>query len=201
VAVDRRKEDIMAYPKLNLTEIAWHVLDRFLLDWQAEPFRWDREIDVQVEVASRLSLVFRYIGTDTLVATYPNIAAKQEQRWSRVSCEPRLTYTYSDGKQYRCHPDIVIWDDIKNPSEPPDATGERNWPMLWACEIKYGQQKPMDWDIEKLRYLMALPDGGILHGCWLRMLRTPAKSGSGIVCQRDQVDGRLWVYDVMLPAI
>ena len=188
MAVDGREEDITAYP--ILTEIAWHVLDRFLLDWQAEPFRWDREIDVQVEVANRLSLGF---GTSEQTPWWRPTRTSRPSRSSdgHGSCEPRLTYTYSDGKQYRCHPDIVIWDDIKNPSVPPDATGERNWPMLWACEIKYGQQKPTDWDIEKLRYLMALRVGSA----------TVAKAGSGIVCQRDQVDGRLWVYDVMLPAL
>jgi hypothetical protein len=189
----------MAYDKL--TQIAWNVLDQFLLDWQAEPFRWDRERDVQVEIASRLSQVYRLIGEHTLLGRYPGFKIAQAQRWSRVSCEPKILYTFSDGKQYRCHPDIVIWDGIKDADAPPDANGDRNWPMLWACEIKYGHEEPDDWDIQKLRYLVSLQDGGIRNGCWLRMLRTPAESGSGIQCRRDELDGRLWVYDVRLPAL
>jgi hypothetical protein len=92
-----------------------------------------------------------------------------------VSCEPRISYQFEDGKTYECLPDIVVWDDIADPDQPPDLEPHTNWPILWACEIKYGYKEPSDWDLKKLRYLVA--QGTMQHGCWLKMSRTRAVSG------------------------
>jgi len=182
-----------------LVQTGWNVVERFLLDWQRQPYRWEHEIDVNAEIFSRLSTIYRLIGKDTIVGNYPNavLGFEHKQEWSRAACQPCVSYTYSDKSKCHCYPDIVIWDDIEDPNSPPDLHGD-NWPILWACEIKYGQQTPSDWDLKKLRYLISQKH--IKYGCWLKMSLVRADYGSGLEWDRDQEEAKLWICEARLPS-
>lgn len=58
------------YPRL--VDYAWDVVNQFIVNWQSEPYRWSREIDIQVEIASRLNTVFQLIGRHTILAIIRN---------------------------------------------------------------------------------------------------------------------------------
>ena len=115
-----------------LVELAWHVTEAFVADWQREPFLWDRERDIQVALASRLSTVLLSLGKGTVEGEYTGTGFKGIQTYSRISCEPPLRISVR-GKTRICYPDVVLWDDLSDPHKPP-----ADWPALWACEIKYG---------------------------------------------------------------
>lgn len=183
-----------------LVNIAWDAVKRFIEDWQCEPYRWSRERDVQMDLASRISSVYRIIGRDTVTGNYSNAVSGFEgnQRWNRVCCEHTISYTYKDGKRYNCYPDIIIWDDIENPDSPPDEAGDHNWPMLWICEIKLEGEKEANWDEEKMRYL--LTQGDAKYGCWLNLCLSRAKTGDGITWEKSVGNERLWLCTAMLPA-
>ena len=108
-----------------------------------------------------------------------------------------VKYQYIDGSSHKCRPDIVILDDIADPTNPPDLNGG-NWPILWACEIKYQNEGSDDWDIEKLRYLIT--QGVVQYGCWIKMLRLLAPQGNGVIWSSDATIDRIRIYDVRLPA-
>ena len=163
----------MSYP--YLVNSAWYVVENLIQDWQKQPYRWDKEIDIHTELAGRLSNLCELVGRGVVEGTYKDVIPGFEpQLWSRVACEPYVSYMY-ENKLCRCHPDIVIWDDLANPESPPE---EANWPILWACEIKYTNKEPGDWDLEKLQYLVR--QNHIKHGCWLRFHKSRATSGNGI---------------------
>ncbi|MBI5253835.1 MAG: hypothetical protein HY930_05500 [Euryarchaeota archaeon] len=188
-----------AYP--YLVQIAWDVIEKFLKDWQCEPYRWSREIDIQTEISSRISSIYRNIGYDTVKGNYKGavLGFEHNQIWNRVCCEPNISYVYKDRKKYFCYPDIVIWDDIENPDAPPDATGESNWPMLWVCEIKFEGEMEEDWDIEKMKYLLIQNDAK--YACWLNLFRKRAETGNGITWEKSIGNERLWLCSAMLPAL
>ena len=125
-----------------LVNIAWNTVDTFIEEWQHEPYRWDTEKDIQVELASRLSSVYKIIGYGTLMGNYPNaiLGFESSQKGNRVGCEHTISYTY-ENKPKNCYPDIIVWDDIDNPNSPP-----ADWPILWVCEIKHNRKKEDDWD-------------------------------------------------------
>ena len=174
-----------------LVQVAWSGLRATLAEWQKEPDRWLGERDIQVEIASRLSNIYKLVGKDS-------VESKQTQkRWSRVSCEPYVAYTYSDEKPYRCHPDIVVWDDWGKKNDPNYEAGE-NWPILWACELKYKVKRPGTWDKEKLSYLVS--QGHIRYGCWVTISSAGSQSPTGIEWSKDDVHKiKLWHCDVSLP--
>jgi len=188
-----------AYP--YLVQIAWDAVNKFIEDWQCEPYRWPRERDVQTELASRLRSVYRIIGRDTIVGNYSDALAGFEgnQKWNRVCCEHTISYTYKDGKKYRCYPDIIIWDDIENPDSPPDADGISNWPVLWLCEVKLEEKEKENWDVEKMRYV--LTQGDAKYACWLNFSIKRAEAGNGVTWENPLKNNRLWLCGVMLPAL
>ena len=189
----------MRYPAV--VQVAWDVVEKFLREWQYAPYKWDKEIDVQAELYSRLASVYRAIGKDEIRGNYKDVVVGFEgkQIWSRVCCEPRIPYVYRDGKKYHCFPDLVVWDDAENPDNPPDTGGDTSWPILWVCEIKfYGESSQGKWDIEKMSYL--LTQGRAKYGCWLNMHLARAKRGSGMYCKKSVDDERLWVWTAELPA-
>lgn len=190
-----------AYP--YLVNIAWDVISKFIEDWQNEPYRWAKEIEMQVEITSRLSSVYKTIGRDTLVINYKDCISgfKENQMWNRVSNEPPLTYVYSDRKAYKCYPDIVIWDDINKPDAPPDEDENVNFPMLLVCEIKVDwalQEHNNNWDNEKMNYL--LNQGDTKYACWLNFCRSRAHSGNGIEWKLGNHDS-LWLCNAQLPPL
>ena len=137
----------MPYP--YLVQIAWDTINQFISDWQKQPYRWGVEKNTQAEIYSRLSNVYSLIGKGTITGNYKGAGRGFgcNQAWNRVSCEEKISYKYKDGKKYHCFPDLILWDEIKNPDSPPDE----NWPMLWMCEIKANSgnalsQEKKDWD-------------------------------------------------------
>ena len=188
-----------AYP--YLVQIAWDAVENFVKDWQQEPYKWYTETDIQTEIASRIRFSYQVIGKGTVLGNYTEAVAgfERNQTWSRVSCQPTVTYTHSDRRKYYCYPDIVIWEDLEDPNSPPDQTEGANWPMLWVCEIKFNGQPEEDWDLAKMRYLVAQNE--VKYGCWLNMFRRRAETGSGISWERSLENQRLWVCTAMLPAL
>jgi len=136
----------MAYP--HLVQVAWHAVEKLVGDWSNNPHFWEHEIDIQAELRSRLATLYSILGFETVIATEKEARASTKvftYRYSRVACEPSVTYKFSDRKIYRAMPDVVVWDDLKDPNVTPE-----HWPILWACEIKYMGAGKNDWDIEKL---------------------------------------------------
>ena len=54
----------MSYP--DIIQIAWNTVTQFVRDWQESPYQWAREIDIQVELASRLKTLYRNTGFGTI---------------------------------------------------------------------------------------------------------------------------------------
>ncbi len=184
------------YPQL--VESAWNVVNSTLRDWQKEPYRWFSERDVQLEIASRLKTVFNLMGTDSVNGkldwAHPDHGPRQQ--WARVACEPHVSYTFSDGEVYRCHPDIVIWDDLPSADWTP-AKGE-NFPILWVCELKL-TARPSTWDLEKLKYLVS--QNHVQYGCWVKIRREPTHAGAGIDWKSHGPGNRLWECDARFPKV
>jgi hypothetical protein len=146
-------------------------LEQFLSDWQQAPYRWDKEIDVQAELFSRLSAVCKRLGMETVKGNYADALPqfRGKQIWNRVCCEPTLKYRWDDDEIYNSYPDLVIWDDADDPDNPPDAKGSANWPVLWLCEIKLGQDDKEKWDERKLQAIV--DHGRVAKACWLQLYR------------------------------
>lgn len=168
------------YP--HLVQIAWDVTNRLIREWQSAPQRWERERDIQTELASRLRAIVDMLGRGTVL--------RGTQVLSRVTAEPAIDYQYSDSKKYRCYPDIAIRNDTIS-----DTNGEPNY--LWVCEIKYDPYQPSDWDVEKLRFLAN--QRLVQYGCWLNISRQPALHGSGTDWDRDSLNTNVWLCNVKLP--
>ena len=174
----------MTYPKL--VSIAWDIVEQLGRDWQRDPLRYWTEKDVQTDLATRLRSAYDLIGRGSLRGVYEEYrdVLGANQRWSRVSCEPSVYF--AEAGEAACRPDIVVWDDIDDPEDPPDAASRANWPILWACEIKYvlcqrlgrklispaevrkwqvDQETRGEWDVQKLQRLA--DDGTLRYGCAL----------------------------------
>jgi len=156
----------------KLIQIIYETVEKFIRDWRNSPYEWETEIDIQCEIANRLRQVIKSNGVLILEASYDYIRNGKRKKYSRVSCEPRIYYNDSngDGKRYSCRPDIVVFDAIDNPDSPPDAEAEKNWPLLWVCEIKYQTEDnyaPQDknWDSKKMNYLFKQDE--TKHACCL----------------------------------
>lgn len=182
-----------------LVQTAWYVVEKFLKDWQSNPYLWYQEIDIQTELANRLRKIYHLIGegTVTMKCKYKVEGMDDIQPFSRVTCEPYVSYTYDEEKAW-CHPDIVIWDDVSDISECPYAF-EGDWPILWVCEIKYPPGKKEDWDQKKLRHMVSQKRAKF--GCWLKFFLERAKRGNGIEWERDIEDKRVWIGEVRLPSV
>lgn len=177
--------------KKFLVDAARRVVERLVLDWQLEPDRWERERDVQVELCSRLNQLYRILGSDTVSATENG----KMFNYNRAACEPCVEYTYRDKKKYLCYPDVVIWDELLNSKD--TQVSFENWPILWACEIKYTFSEPDNWDVEKLEYL--IQQTKVEFGCWLMLIKKEAKGHASIVWQKDKANGKLWACKAYLP--
>lgn len=191
----------MPYP--YLVQIAWDVVSNFIRDWQKQPYRWGIEIEIQAEIYSRLSNAYNLIGKGTIKGNYKWALKSFEhnQIWNRITCEAKISYKYKDNKRYLCFPDLILWDEIKDPSSPP--VENENWPMLWLCEIKANSSNKIDgsskdWDIEKLEYL--LNQNYVRHALWLNFFHQHSKKGTGIEWSKPIKDKELWVCTIKLPA-
>ena len=184
-----------AYP--YLVQTAYNVINAVLAEWQEQPYRWLKERDLQAEISGRLSQIFNLQGKGTLQGKHRWI--ESEQTWSRVSCEPYVGYVYYS-KRSRCYPDIVIWKDIDSKKQPTDETST-GWPILWACELKYGSSNKGEWDREKLRLL--LEQDKIEYGCSINIHFEKSSTSITLSWEKELVKGkqpnRLWVCDITLP--
>src|SRR4051812_48005461 len=93
----------------------WSILDQFAGEFEAQPYRYWQEIDVQVAVTSRIDQFLRAQGLDVLRGNYPGamegFAGRQE--WSRVSCEPSILMKW-EGNEITVKPDIVVWRQLED---------------------------------------------------------------------------------------
>lgn len=183
-----------------LVQTAWNTLGELLRQWQREPFLWAREIHIQAELGGRLSQVLSLQGMGTLTGSYGHGLRHFDERqtWSRVGYQPNIPYRYGD-KLLRCHPDVVIWDDVDELGKPPspDYASGHTWPIAWACELKYGSADSGEWDAEKLKLLLA--DGRIKFGCAVNVHFSPSADGIHIEWERTSPNSRLWICNVRTP--
>lgn len=183
------------YPRL--VQKAHSVIDKFVRDWQKEPFRWSKEIDFQVEIASRLSAAYKSIKEDTVLINYPDEKLegfKRNQKWNRVCCEPQIRYK-TNGRKVFCYPDIIVWDDIKDPNSPPHYTEH---PILWVCEIKINWKEEDKKDMSELRHL--IKKGYAKYACWLNLIRERATKGRAIN-KRSEKNKRLLIWEAKIPKL
>ncbi len=183
-----------AYP--YMVQTALYVLEDVFKLWHKEPYRWMKERDLQAEIGGRLNQIFSLQGLGTVEGKLKWVASgfKADQSWSRVSYEPYVYYEYEKGKFSYCHPDIVIWDYLETGESPPE---HQLWPILWACELKYGSPNDGSDDIKKLKKL--IQQKKIKFGCAVRVHFTKGRKGIGIKWS-DAGHGRhLWVCDVSMP--
>lgn len=168
---EKGQETVPQDKNSEIIAAASEEMERFIGDWQRAPYRWDKEIDVQAELFSRLSAMCHQLGMGTVKGNYADAISRfrGNQVWNRVCCEPTLKYRWEDGAIRQCYPDLVIWDDIDDPDNPPDETGDANWPILWLCEIKLGQDDKEKWDEKKLQAI--IDRGRVTKACWLQIYR------------------------------
>jgi len=183
----------MAYP--FLVDVAWKVVEQFGAEWRSQPYRWERERDLQVALASRLDSALRVIGYATVAARYPG--APERRHYNRVGCEPRV---HLSGRDAYCFPDIVLFKDLpeKDIDDPPDACNSwrGNWPMHWACELKFDDAKKLGAvDEEKLRRL--IKDGDLDFGCILDVRREDGDTSWKAV----ETGNSLWRFSLRVPPL
>jgi hypothetical protein len=155
--------------KQALIEIADRVVELFAEEWKVSPYLWLQEIDVQVELVARIK--------SSVANAFPDLSYlkgsisirvngdSKEQMFSRITCEP---YVKPPGGGYRILPDIVIWDDGNGESQ---YINDGDWPIIWACEIKY---KTTDYGLSDFNRLKGLVEGQprraekghLLSLCW-----------------------------------
>ena len=185
-----------SYPYMVKT--AWNVLETVVAQWHNEPYRWMRERDLQAEIGGRLNQIFSLQGLGTVTGEHKWVTPgfDRRQSWSRVSYEPYIYYEYEPGSSSNCHPDIVIWDDLGEGEVIPDA---QLWPILWACELKYGSPSDGSDDVEKLRKL--INQKKIQYGCSVRVKYVKDHGGVGLKWRTagTELGQYLWVCDVSMP--
>lgn len=174
------------YP--TTVDIAWKVVEQLVQDWMRNPEYWNREIDLQAELVSRLNAVYRLIGFGEVVADPDN----KRYWYARAACEPHVTYQVNSGQFYRAHPDVVVWADLDNAAEISDY-----WPILWACELKYCSRDPGEDDLIKLD--MMARQGKVQYGCILRLDVDRSSSKTWISWDRDTANGKDWKCSARAP--
>ncbi len=182
----------------------------FIKEWQRSPFMWNRERDIQVELASRLksALIKTKIGNKLKPFDYGCVRLKgfkKEQPCSRLCCEEVTYYKSKNKKRKRiiksCYPDIIVYNDLDGcvgpdglpykANNPPGKNSKVNWPMLLVCEIKYESESYGDFhpdhrklDRKKLqRLIKQQPDrniNGTKYACFLNFKRIKKVSNANI---------------------
>jgi len=189
---------------------AWRQVEEFIRDWQKSPYELEKERDVQVELVSRIKAALKKHKMDTYWANFRKYIMKGDERgqvYSRVCCEPRLYYKDKKNTRNVCRPDIVIWDNLRNPTSPAKDLHKlgKNYHMLWICEIKYrppwksdDEERKSSWDLDKMKRLLKQRD--IEYACWLHINFKRTTSGNG--CKKIKLEGgRLRRYDIKLPPV
>ncbi len=129
--------------------------------------------------------------------------------------------------------DIVLWDDLDSTKYPniddrysAIKNGKDNWPILWACEIKYAsniaiertnlhevkrwfregkEEKSFNWDMDKMSTLVtygekSVPYFGTQYACVLNLVKICAP-GNGLCWDTEfkREKGKLWMLHAYLP--
>jgi len=194
----------MAINSNKLIDNIYEVVDTFIHDWQNSPYEWNTEIELQAEIYGRIVNMLRDFLIQKAKYKVKDERFLDMQKYRRVSCEPATNYRDKNGVLLYGFPDIVVYDDFPNPESPPDfSSREKNWPMLWVCEIKYqnefyggcstGQKK---WDIEKMQYLMEYNEGKTRYACCLDFDRTIPNTMDSLKISEK---GNIRNYRIMLP--
>lgn len=157
------------------------TVQQFIVDWNKSPFLWDTEMDIHVELASRLKTVLREFGLLQQKVSYKGYGHIDV---SLLSCGYPVEFDEKKKESSYCRPDIQIWKPAEDSQNPPDRIEGINWPILWICEIKYkteigGDQnkKNREGDIGKLKRL-AKENGGPAEYCYILHLER-SNSGAG----------------------
>lgn len=192
----------------QVVRTAWRQVERFIKDWQKSPYELEKERDVQVELVSRIKAALK--KHKTYWANFRKYIMKGDERgqiYSRVCCEPRVYYEDKKNTRNVCRPDIVIWDNLRNPVSPAEDLHKsgKNYHMLWICEIKYrppwktdDETRKNSWDLDKMRRLLKQED--VEYACWLHINFKRSVSGDG--CKKITLEnGRLRRYDIKLPSV
>lgn len=194
--------------KNRIVQIIQAEIEKFIKDWQQSPYCWNTEVDIQAEIVHRLSNVF---GTHKILEqkAFYKVMNGESKEWvvyRRVSCEwPTYYYCSKKNKKVRRKPDIVVYDDLKDPENPPSNKDGVNDPMFWVCEIKYktdwgGDQHKSnrEYDIKKLKGLLRQCGNSKIEGtkyaCFLDFDRT--RKGVLSVSSKHK---NLKIYKIMLP--
>ncbi len=162
------------------------TVQQFINDWKKSPFLWDTEMDIHVELASRLKTILQEFGLLKQRVFYKEYGYIDV---SLLGCDYPVQFEKKVGESSYCRPDIQIFKLAEDPRNPPDSIMGVNWPALWACEIKYkteigGDQnkKHREEDIEKLKRLAKESGGPVDYCCILHLERS--KSGAVVTDYR-----------------
>jgi len=179
-----------------MVQTAYNVLSSVFEQWHKQPYRWMKERDLQSEIGGRLMQIFTLQGLGDIQGIHKWKAPgfDDKQVWSRISYEPYVAYEYDNGKTSYCYPDIVIWDSREKNDVIPDG---QLWPILWACELKYGSSDDGNYDVKKLTSL--IDQGKIKFGCSVRVHFVKDPSGVGIKWKTSTHGHYLWECDVRMP--
>ena len=161
-------------PEIDKTSLCNQIratILQYLSEWLNSPYLWLQEIDVQIELAIRISQILRFKGIDTIEAQHTHCSGYRD--FSRLTCEP---YVVLKQPIKYAHPDIVIWDgqdkhDFNNNENDENRTidtiNSGKWPIIWVCEIKYTAEKPDDLDKNRLKAI--LDNKTAFEACWIKM--------------------------------
>jgi len=158
------------------------IVEKFAEDWEKKPMHWLQEIDVQCELACRIRKLFcDKKGISSIIkAKHSNYGkGRTIYTFSRVTCEPYANITHD-----YLHPDIVVWAD--------DAAAINSGikKMIWACEIKYTDDKPnSDEDERRLTQLVA--EGRLFSGLVLSLIINRRKKGLAIPKDSSRTNGKI----------
>ena len=194
----------------KIVNVAWKHVKGFIKDWQDSPFEWNTERDIQVEIASRIKSELKKHNMHTIMARYSYKEPEElegRQPYNRICCEQPVFIGENVKKRHCRRPDIVIFDDLRDPDNPPDIKDRhltrKNCPILWVCEIKYKQEwntkrhnEKSNKDLKTLEHLRRQKD--TQYTCWLNISRERAKSGNGFV--ELSKTRRFRKYNIKLPS-
>jgi hypothetical protein len=182
------------YP--HLVDMAWDIVEKLVVDWTKNPYYWEREIDIQAELRSRLAVAYSVLGKGDVMGVKERASGKITYRYSRVACEPSISFIDKAGQIGRIVPDVVVWEELDDPTK---HMGDKDdtWPILWACEIKYLDPASTGWDLEKLEHL--IDKGRIKYGCWLTFNFDKKISEAKFVWDKHSRGTNLWMCKVRAP--
>ena len=179
-----------SYP--HIVKVAWDVVAQFLIEWQRQPTLWQREIDVQTEIAGRLSAAYKLLGLYEVCVTAKN---GETEVVPRVCCEPTVYYKWK-GEKCWAYPDITVLGDPDTKSHNYGAKVSGAL-ILWACEIKYDSRDSSGWDVAKLRSLIKQEQIGF--GLWLQVHSSQDESVEAIYWEKEEKQFRLWNCEAYVP--